>query len=84
VDSDSSWWPKHSTWIASGLEVGYWSSSCETWYINRLQEIRNGKARLKKASEWTKSIKFMKQRTSLLNSNYEAACAKFITDKFGL
>ena len=52
--------------------------------MNRLQEIRNGRARLKKASEWAKSIKFTKQRTSLLNSNYEVACATFITDKFGL
>ncbi|KAF8224556.1 hypothetical protein L208DRAFT_1310707 [Tricholoma matsutake] len=27
-----SWWPKHSTWQKSGMNVRYWTPDCETWY----------------------------------------------------
>ncbi|KZP01974.1 hypothetical protein FIBSPDRAFT_771417, partial [Athelia psychrophila] len=30
--SQSSWWPKPNIWNGSGLDVGYWSPTCEVWY----------------------------------------------------
>ncbi|KAG1833611.1 hypothetical protein DFJ58DRAFT_847797 [Suillus subalutaceus] len=27
-----SWWPRPQAWAASGLNVGFWSSRCESWF----------------------------------------------------
>jgi hypothetical protein len=51
-----SWWPKHSAWIKSGLDVGYWSESCERWFQIRLENIRSGDAKLRSGQEWTQAI----------------------------
>jgi hypothetical protein len=42
--SEMSWWPKPSAWDNGGLNVGFWSPNCESWYQRRLQSIREGKA----------------------------------------
>ncbi|KAI0340229.1 hypothetical protein BDW22DRAFT_1300863, partial [Trametopsis cervina] len=50
--SDMSWWPKHNTWIGSGLSIGYWTDRDEQWCQNRLQSIvRNGEGP-KDARKW--------------------------------
>ncbi|KAF8577003.1 hypothetical protein K439DRAFT_1365760, partial [Ramaria rubella] len=37
--SEDSWWPKHSQWAACGLNMGYWTLSCEVWFQIQLGEI---------------------------------------------
>ncbi|KAF8234282.1 hypothetical protein L208DRAFT_1262528 [Tricholoma matsutake] len=32
-ESHMSWWPKHSIWAKSGLDMGYWSESLERWFL---------------------------------------------------
>ena len=54
--SDSSWWPKHSVWMNSGLNVGYWSPACENWFQLRLDTIRAGTARLRTSTEWKAAL----------------------------
>ncbi|KAI0080938.1 hypothetical protein K474DRAFT_1572118, partial [Panus rudis PR-1116 ss-1] len=46
------WWPKHSTWIASGLNVGYWNRDCELWFQYRVESIKRGNAQPRTSSEW--------------------------------
>jgi hypothetical protein len=58
--TDISWWPKPSIWESSGLNVGFWSSDCETWVLGRLKEIREGTAQLKSPSQWKSLLKFRK------------------------
>lgn len=57
---DYSWWPKQSTWEASGLNVGYWSSGAEDWYQRRLHAIRNNVQPPYNASKWASNLKFLK------------------------
>ncbi|KAG1812799.1 uncharacterized protein BJ212DRAFT_1276213 [Suillus subaureus] len=37
-----SWWPRPQAWAASGLNVGFWSSQCESWFQSCLDNIRRG------------------------------------------
>ncbi|TDL14815.1 hypothetical protein BD410DRAFT_693857, partial [Rickenella mellea] len=52
--SDSSWWPKHSTWtkLVGQINHGYWNAICEDWFQRRLDSIRKGQASPRKASDW--------------------------------
>jgi hypothetical protein len=54
--SDSLWWPKHRTWMKSGLNVGYWSRGCEDWFQLCLSSTLNGTAHLKTVGEWKASL----------------------------
>ncbi|TDL18568.1 hypothetical protein BD410DRAFT_728323, partial [Rickenella mellea] len=69
--SDSSWWPWHSAWERSSLNVGYWSTDCEHWFQNRLEHIRNDTAELRGSTEWVNSLKHMNRKTSRFSKAYE-------------
>ncbi|KIJ34741.1 hypothetical protein M422DRAFT_134740, partial [Sphaerobolus stellatus SS14] len=51
-----SWWPKPTAWGGSGLDVGYWSSECESWYQARIKLISEGTAPLRTVEQWKKSL----------------------------
>ncbi|KAG2062975.1 hypothetical protein BDR04DRAFT_944128, partial [Suillus decipiens] len=44
-----SWWPRPQSWVTSGLNVGFWSSTCESWFKRRLENIRAGVSRNRKS-----------------------------------
>ena len=71
--SDSSWWPKHSAWMNSGLNVGYWSPACEDWFQRRLDSIRTGTARLRTSTEWKVALKFWRQTAPFINNSRHTA-----------
>ena len=73
--SDSSWWPKHAVWMASRLNVGYWSVGCETWFQMRLNAIRNGTAHLRTAAEWRDSLKLWRATGPFIANQNQAAAA---------
>ncbi|KAF8627653.1 hypothetical protein AX15_004346 [Amanita polypyramis BW_CC] len=73
-----SWWPKHTTWKGCGLDVGYWSSSCETWFLNRLRAIRNGTATPRTSREWKNSLSYLR-RTPVLVENGRRAADMFLS-----
>jgi hypothetical protein len=55
--SDSSWWPKQSTFMKSPLWSGSWTVLCEFWFQKRLHAILNGKAMPMTSSKWARSLR---------------------------
>ncbi|GJF00027.1 hypothetical protein PsYK624_163040 [Phanerochaete sordida] len=55
-----SWWPTPKLWKRSGQDVGYWTAQNETWFQNRLTDIRAGKAKPLTAAAWKSTLKFFK------------------------
>jgi hypothetical protein len=77
--SDMSWWPKQSVWMNSGLNWGYWTEACETWFQKRLKSIRDGTAGLKTSGEWHSGpLKYSKKISSKVVSGNEEDSREFI------
>ncbi|KAM5530067.1 hypothetical protein V8D89_016266, partial [Ganoderma adspersum] len=36
---DSTWWPKQSQWMNSGMYTGFWTPWNEAWYQTRLTKV---------------------------------------------
>ncbi len=64
-------------WEDSGLNVGYWSSSCEEWFLKRLELIQNGKMDVRTKTEWKAALKFYKQ-TGFLCKHNEKESSEFL------
>jgi hypothetical protein len=77
-ESDVSWWPKQSTFLKSGLYVGYWSAWCEKWFQERLQEIKSGKAKPMDPKQWKAVLKLVSRETKLIMKAIENESVKFI------
>lgn len=71
--ADVSWWPKHSTFSSSGLNVGHWTDACEEWFQARHLQIVEGRAELKTATQWFNSLKYEKNTKHLMKRNIEEA-----------
>ncbi|KAK7689209.1 hypothetical protein QCA50_007900 [Cerrena zonata] len=69
--ADVSWWPKSATWQASGLGIEHWTIQCEIWFTNRLQQIREGKAKPYKVKEWQRNLKFNRKLTGRLHASMD-------------
>ncbi|KAK7677675.1 hypothetical protein QCA50_019366 [Cerrena zonata] len=55
--ADVSWWPKQSTWNASGFNCGHWTTQCEEWFRRRRDAIVKGEAAPRKTKEWHGALK---------------------------
>ncbi|KAG1901221.1 uncharacterized protein F5891DRAFT_1187916 [Suillus fuscotomentosus] len=86
-----SWWPRPQAWAVSGLNVGFWSSQCESWFQSCLDNIRQGVSRKRHKStndanspmtgtQWKGSLKF-NLGTSKMMKNVNAACCSFLDTK---
>ncbi|KAG2342304.1 hypothetical protein BDR05DRAFT_886433 [Suillus weaverae] len=84
-----SWWPRPQAWAALGLNVGFWSSRCESWFLSRLENIRQGVSREQHQStndangpmtgkQWKGSLKF-NPGTNKMMKNIDAACCSLLT-----
>jgi hypothetical protein len=84
----ASWWPRPQAWAVSGLNVGFWSSRCESWFQSRLDNIRQGVSRERHkltddangpmtSAQWKRSLKF-NPGTNKMMKNVEAACCSFL------
>lgn len=71
--SHSSWWPKHSAWSLSGLNLGYWAPHCETWFQKRLSEIRAGTATLRTGKQWRDALGMLKDTSRIRAANEKLA-----------
>ena len=76
--ADVSWWPKQSTFMASGLNVGYWSPDCEAWFQSRARAIMDGSATVKNARVWSQAMKFEKPRVLKLVQNQETVASRLL------
>ncbi|KAE9408261.1 hypothetical protein BT96DRAFT_808460 [Gymnopus androsaceus JB14] len=75
--SDISWWPKHSAWVQSGLNIGVWTPDCEHWYQHRLAEIHAESAKLLSPVQWKSAIRFTHQSLKVAQIN-ESLAAEFL------
>jgi hypothetical protein len=73
--ADCSWWPKQRIWELCGLDVGYWSSDCETWFQSHLASIRQVGAQLKSSREWRKCLILTKDAPRLARAMSNVADA---------
>ncbi|KIK32508.1 hypothetical protein CY34DRAFT_19003 [Suillus luteus UH-Slu-Lm8-n1] len=84
----ASWWPRPQAWVVSGLNVGFWSSRCESWFQSHLDNIRLGVSRERHkltndangpmtGAQWKRSLKF-NPGTNKMMKNVEAACCSFL------
>ncbi|KAG2739436.1 hypothetical protein P692DRAFT_201729657 [Suillus brevipes Sb2] len=84
----ASWWPRPQAWAVSGLNVGFWSSRCESWFQSRLDNIRQGVSRERHkltddangpmtGAQWKRSLKF-NPGTNKMMKNVEVACCSFL------
>ena len=69
--ADVSWWPKQSTFMVLGLNIGYWSPDCEAWFQYHVRTISDGTAAVKNACVWSQVMKFEKPRVLKLVQNQE-------------
>ncbi|KAG2347646.1 hypothetical protein BDR05DRAFT_876126 [Suillus weaverae] len=84
-----SWWPRPRAWAASGLNMGFWSSQCESWFLSCLENIQQGISREWHQStndanspmtskQWKGSLKF-NLGTNKMMKNVDAACCSLLT-----
>ncbi|KIJ33495.1 hypothetical protein M422DRAFT_264603 [Sphaerobolus stellatus SS14] len=73
-----SWWPRPNAWAHSGLDLGYWSSECESWYEEMLNRINEGTAKLRTSHDWKRALtrnkktqKFLKKMRDTCSNTLE-------------
>ncbi|KAG2336059.1 hypothetical protein BDR05DRAFT_835490, partial [Suillus weaverae] len=54
------WWPSPQLWRTSGMDIGYWSLSCEHVFQTRLGKIRDGSASMLTTKKWRSDLKYYK------------------------
>lgn len=74
-DADCSWWPKHSTWEATGVSANYWATDCEDWYQKRKSSFTSGKFEVHSAAAWRAKLKYQPD-TQKMRHNVETASVK--------
>ncbi|KAG1890840.1 hypothetical protein F4604DRAFT_1566529 [Suillus subluteus] len=84
-----SWWPRPQAWAGSGLDVGFWSTRCKSWFQTCLENIRQGVSRHSQSSDnngpvnnthWKHGLKF-NGATKKFKKNLDAACSNFLATK---
>ncbi|KAI0070980.1 hypothetical protein K474DRAFT_1607687 [Panus rudis PR-1116 ss-1] len=78
--ADCSWWPRHSIWMASTYNVGYWTPKCERFFQSRLQAILENKGKLKNSSEWRDALR-RSRFCGVVVKKVEEASADFLTSQ---
>jgi len=78
-----SWWPRPNVFDKSGMWTGYWNSSCEIWFQQRLDSIHCGEAKPLKAKEWKSALRYHQKKTRQLCDLTEEASARFIGKVLG-
>lgn len=76
--SEQSWWPKQSTFLASGLYQGHWTTECEVWYQERLEAIQDGRATLHTARDWRVMLRGSKSRVGKYIATGQSLASHFI------
>ncbi|PBK62599.1 hypothetical protein ARMSODRAFT_895501, partial [Armillaria solidipes] len=74
-----SWFPKPAAWELSGLNIGFWSSDCESWYQSRLAEINSPNAVLRSTNQWRHSLRFLRRSQKVAEVN-ERLAGEYLQD----
>ena len=78
-ESHSSWFPKHGTWLASGLASNQWLPLAEDWYQRRLSAFEKGTFKLETGTSWKSSTKRSRPFTEGIRAGSERLAAEFIS-----
>ncbi|KAG2366246.1 hypothetical protein BDR07DRAFT_1274922 [Suillus spraguei] len=78
-----SWWPRPNVFDKCSLWTGYWNTSCESWFQERLGLIRCGKAKMYNTRDWRSKLRFYRSKTKQLCDLTEEASARFIGEVLG-
>ncbi|KAJ6598246.1 hypothetical protein DFH09DRAFT_1022563 [Mycena vulgaris] len=68
-----SWWPLPAAWSLSGLDMGHWTPSCETWFQRRLAQNRGGDGLLQTHTQWKHNLAFERKGAPLSHNNERLA-----------
>lgn len=52
-----SWWPQAGAFYNSGMNVGWWTPDCESWFHGILREMAEGKAVVLNNTRWKARIR---------------------------
>lgn len=77
-ESHLSWFPKHGTWLASGLAGDQWLPLAEEWYQSRLSAFDKGKFKLETRTAWKSSLRRSRPSTEGIRMGSERLAAEFI------
>ncbi|KAK6997113.1 hypothetical protein R3P38DRAFT_2564359 [Favolaschia claudopus] len=77
-----SWWPRPINFVKSGINVGWWSPACESFYQRRLAQIANGQTTLPSQIEWKNNLRF-DNKVPLYMEGFEN-CARMMLKDSGL
>jgi hypothetical protein len=75
---DLSWWPKHGTWMRSGLFADQWTPDAESFYTRRVNAMEQKNWLLKNATSWKESLKYDRLQMEPLYRGCEKLAADFI------
>jgi len=78
-ESHLSWFPKHGTWLVSGLAGDQWLPLAEEWYQRRLSAFNNGMFKLETGTAWKSSLKRSRPFTEGICMGSERLAAEFIS-----
>ncbi|KAJ7097627.1 hypothetical protein C8R44DRAFT_989000 [Mycena epipterygia] len=73
-----SWWPPHTAWHFSGINIGYWTPACEDWFQRRLAQIHAGEAQLQTRTQWRHNMTY-EVKCSPLSFTNDRLAAEFLT-----
>ena len=78
-ESHLSWFPKHGTWLASGLAGDQWLPLAEEWYQSRLSAFNKGTFKLETGTDWKSSLRRSRPSTEGIRVGSERLAAEFIS-----
>ena len=80
--SDLSWWPKHGTWMRTGLFADQWTPEAESFYDGQVKAMEQKRWLLKNATTWKETLKYDRLQMEPLYRGCEALAAEFINRQF--
>jgi len=78
-ESHLSWFPKHGTWLSSGLAGDQWLPLAEEWYQSRLSAFNEGKFQLQTGTYWKQSLRRRRASTEGILAGSERLAAEFLS-----
>jgi hypothetical protein len=80
--SDLSWWPKHGTWMRTGLFADQWTPDAESFFACQVKAMEQKCWLLKNATAWKETLKYDRLQMEPLYRGSEALASDFIKSYF--
>ncbi|RDB15043.1 hypothetical protein Hypma_005468 [Hypsizygus marmoreus] len=73
-----SFWPKHATWMTTGIAGDQWNPAAEYFYRARLTNFAEKKFDLRSATEWKEKYKYARATTNRVLEGSERLASQFL------